>query len=55
MQEKENKITIQSAFEHMDKELKKEQLRNKERYLEKWKLKSIKTGITRTALESWEC
>jgi hypothetical protein len=52
---KENKINIQSAFEHMNKELKKEYLRDKQRYLEKWKLDSIKTSVTRTALESWEC
>ena len=49
------KITIQSAFEHIDKELKKEYVRDKQRYLEKWKLESIKTGATRTALQSWEC
>jgi len=49
------KITVQSAFEHMDKELKKEYLRDKQRYLEKWKLGSIKTSSTRTALQLWEC
>jgi hypothetical protein len=50
---KENKITVQSTFEHIDKELKKEYLRNKERYLEKWGLRSIKTNTPKTALESW--
>jgi hypothetical protein len=48
---KENKITVQSAFEHIDKELKKEYLRDKQRYLEKWGLRSIKTSKPRTSLE----
>jgi hypothetical protein len=50
---KENKITVQTAFEHIDKELKKEYLRDKERYLEKWGLRSIKTNKPKTALELW--
>jgi hypothetical protein len=50
---KENKITVQTTFEHIDKELKKEYLRDKERYLEKWGLRSIKTNKPKTALESW--
>jgi len=50
---KENKITVQSTFEHIDKELKKEYLRDKERYLEKWGLRAIKTNTPKTALESW--
>jgi hypothetical protein len=50
---KENKITVQSTFEHIDKELKKEYLRDKERYLEKWGLRSIQTNKPKTALESW--
>jgi hypothetical protein len=50
---KENKtITVQSTFEHIDKELKKEYLRDKERYLEKWGLRAIKTNTPVTALES---
>jgi len=52
---KENKITVQSAFEHIDKELKKEYLRDKQRYLEKWGLRSIKTSTPKTSLESWQC
>jgi hypothetical protein len=48
---KENKITIQSAFEHIDNELKKEYLCKKEEYLRKWGLKSIKTSTPKTALE----
>jgi len=50
---KENKITVQTAFEHIDKELKKEYLRDKERYLEKWGLRSIQTNKPKTALELW--
>lgn len=48
------RITVQSAFEHMDKELKKEYLRNKERYLEKWSLRAIHTNTPKTALQLWE-
>lgn len=48
------KITVQSAFEHIDKELKKEYLREKERYLEKWNLRSIQTNKPKTALQLWE-
>lgn len=48
----EDKITVQSAFEHIDKELKKEYIRDKQRYLEKWGLRSIKTNKPRTALQS---
>jgi hypothetical protein len=51
---KENKtITVQSAFEHIDNELKKEYIRDKQRYMEKWGLRSIKTSTPKTALESW--
>ena len=46
-------ISVQSAFEHIDKELKKEYLRDKQRYLEKWGLRAIKTNTPKTALESW--
>ena len=50
---KENKtITVQSAFEHIDKELKKEYLRDKQRYMEKWGLRSIKTSTPITSLQS---
>lgn len=47
----DKKITVQSAFEQIDKELKKEYLRDKERYLEKWGLRSIKTNTPKSALE----
>ena len=50
---KESKITVQSTFEHIDKELKKEYLRDKQRYLEKWGLRAIKTNAPKTAIESW--
>jgi hypothetical protein len=50
---KESKITVQSTFEHIDKELKKEYLRDKQRYLEKWGLRAIKTNTPKTAIESW--
>jgi hypothetical protein len=49
---KEKTITVQSAFEHIDKELKKEYLRDKQRYMEKWGLRSIKTSTAVTALQS---
>jgi len=49
---KESKITVQSTFEHIDKELKKEYLRDKQRYLEKWGLRAIKTNVPKTALQS---
>jgi hypothetical protein len=48
------RITVQSTFEHIDKELKKEYLREKERYLEKWGLRSIKTSTPKTALQTWQ-
>ena len=51
---KENKITVQTTFEHIDKELKKEYLRDKERYLEKWGLRAIKTNTPKTALQTWQ-
>lgn len=51
---KENKITVQTVFEHIDKELKKEYLRDKERYLEKWGLRFIKTNTPKTALQVWQ-
>ena len=44
-------ITVQSAFEHIDKELKKEYLRDKERWMEKWDVKYIRTHKPKTALE----
>ena len=44
-------ISVQSAFEHIDKELKKEYLRDKERWMEKWDVKMIKTSRPKTALE----
>lgn len=47
----DKKITVQSTFEHIDKELKKEYLRDKQRYLEKWNLRSIKTNTPKSALE----
>jgi len=46
------KITVQSTFEHIDKELKKEYLRDKQRYLEKWGLRAIKTNAPKTALQT---
>ena len=49
-----DRITVQSTFEHIDKELKKEYLRDKERYLEKWGLRSIKTNTPKTALQVWQ-
>jgi hypothetical protein len=53
---KENKtVTVQSAFQHIDNELKKEYIRDKQRYMEKWGLRSIKTSTPKTALESWQC
>lgn len=48
------KITVQSTFEHIDKELKKEYLRDKQRYLEKWGLRAIKTNTPKTALQTWQ-
>lgn len=51
MQE-ESRITVQSTFEHIHKELKKEYMRDKQRYLEKWGLRSIKTNTPKTALQS---
>jgi hypothetical protein len=48
------KITVQSTFEHIDKELKKEYLRDKQRYLEKWGLRVIKTNTPKTALQTWQ-
>jgi len=47
-----SKITVQSAFEHINNELKKEYIRDKQRYLEKWGLRSIKTNTPKTALQS---
>lgn len=43
---------IVSAYRHIEKELEKEYLRDKQRYLEKWGLRSIKTNTPITALES---
>ena len=45
------KITVQTAFEHIDKELKKEYLRDKQRWMEKWNVREIKTYTPKTALE----
>ena len=45
------KISVQSAFEHIDKELKKEYIRDKQRYMEKWGVREIKTNQPKTALE----
>lgn len=44
-------ITVQSAFEHIDKELKKEYLRDKQRWMEKWGVLKITTHRPKTALE----
>lgn len=44
-------ISVQSAFEHIDKELKKEYIRDKQRYMEKWGVREIKTNRPKTALE----
>ena len=44
-------ISVQSAFEHIDKELKKEYLRDKQRWMEKWGVREIKTHTPRTALQ----
>jgi hypothetical protein len=44
-------ITVQSAFEHIDKELKKEYIRDKERWMEKWDVTMIKKSIPKTAIE----
>ena len=44
-------ITVQSAFEHIDKELKKEYLRDKQHWMEKWNVTMIKTSRPKTALE----
>jgi hypothetical protein len=45
------KISVQSAFEHIDKELKKEYIRDKQRWMEKWDVREIKTNRPKTALE----
>jgi hypothetical protein len=44
-------ISVQSVFEHIDKELKKEYLRDKQRWMEKWNVREIKTYTPKTALE----
>jgi len=44
-------ISVQSVFEHIDKELKKEYLRDKQRWMEKWNVREIKTHRPKTALE----
>ena len=44
-------ITVQSAFEHIDEELKKEYIRDKQQWMEKWNVKMIKTNQPKTALE----
>lgn len=44
-------ITVQGAFEHIDKELKKEYIRDKQRWMEKWGVREIKTHRPKTALE----
>ncbi len=46
---------IVSAYKHIEEELEKEYVRDKQRYLEKWGLRSIKTSTPKTALESWQC
>lgn len=43
---------IVAAYAHIEKELEMEYIRDKQRYLEKWGLRSIKTNTPRTALES---
>jgi hypothetical protein len=43
---------IVSAYAHIEKELENEYIRDKQRYLEKWSLRSIKTNAPRTALQS---
>lgn len=50
----EKKISVQSTFEHIDRELKREYSREKERFLEKYNLREIKTNKARTALELWK-
>lgn len=45
------KISVQSVFEHIDKELKKEYIRDKQRYMKKWGVREIKTNRPKTALE----
>lgn len=44
-------ITVQSAFEHIDKELKREYLRDKQQWMEKWNVRMIKTNRPKTAIE----
>lgn len=43
---------IVAAYAHIEKELEKEYIRDKQRYLEKWGLRNIKTNTPRTALQS---
>lgn len=44
-------ISVQGVFEHIDKELKKEYIRDKQRWMEKWNVREIKTNTPKTALE----
>ena len=44
---------IVAAYAHIERELEKEYIRDKQRYLEKWGLRSLKTNTPKTALESW--
>lgn len=48
---KEATISVQSAFEHIDKELKKEYLRDKQRWMEKWGVRQLTTHTPKTALQ----
>ena len=50
----EKKISVQSVFEHIDKQLRQEYDREKQRFLEKYKIREIKTNKARTALETWD-
>lgn len=44
-------ITVQSAFEHIHKELKKEYIRDKQQWMDKWNVREIRTNQPKTALE----
>jgi len=44
-------ISVQSVFEHIDKELKKEYLRDKKQWMDKWNVREIRTNQPKTALE----
>ena len=44
-------ITVQSAFEHIDRELKNEYLRDKKQWMEKWNVRMIVKSTPKTAIE----